>query len=155
MYNHQPADYSCPFCRLVRGEEDQINRREYVVYEDSATLAFVAPKWWVNNPGHLLIIPKIHSENLYDLPDDLLGAVYTTARKLAIALKATYHCAGISTRQHNEPAGNQDVWHFHVHLFPRYPNDNLYQNHTQQAWVGHNERLAFAHRLQAYFANQP
>lgn len=44
----------------------------------------------------------------------------------ALALKAALSCDGISTRQQNEPAGDQDVWHYHVHVFPRYADDGLY-----------------------------
>ena len=75
------------------------------------------------------------------LPDRALtpGAVATTdlalickpgyaraVRHTALAVKHAFGCSGISTRQHNEPDGNQDVWHYHVHVFPRYPNDGLY-----------------------------
>jgi len=41
-------------------------------------------------------------------------------------MKQAWKCDGVSTRQHNEPAGNQDVWHYHMHVFPRWDNDDLY-----------------------------
>jgi diadenosine tetraphosphate (Ap4A) HIT family hydrolase len=50
-------------------------------------------------------------------------AIYDLVRR--IAMRHTYGCDGISTRQHNEPAGYQDVWHFHLHVFPRYHGDVL------------------------------
>ena len=52
--------------------------------------------------------------------------IHETARRIALALKDAYSCDGISTRQHNEPGGNQEVWHYHVHVFPRYAGDGLY-----------------------------
>ncbi|MFA5932542.1 MAG: HIT family protein [Microgenomates group bacterium] len=132
MFNHEPSGYLCPFCKLAQGEEDEINKKEYIVYEDKNTLAYVSPKWWINNPGNVLVISKKHVENIYDTPDDLLCDVYLTVKKISIAVKKTYKCDGTSTRQHNEPAGGQDVWHFHVHVFPRYENDDLYKNHDKK-----------------------
>src|SRR5437867_311045 len=147
MYNHEPKEYSCPMCVLADGKEDEINKQEFVVYQDKHTLAYVSPKWWVDNPGHIMVIPKQHVENIYDITDQLLASVYQTAKKIAIALKQTYFCDGTSMRQHNEPAGNQDVWHFHVHVFPRYNNDKLYQNHDENRLVTDVERRVYAQKL--------
>jgi len=154
MHTHEPKDYDCPFCRLVRGQDDEINKQEYIVYQDDSTLAHISPKWWINNPGHVIVVPKKHVENIYNISDELLGDVYKTAKKIAIAIKETYQSDGTSMRQHNEPAGNQDVWHFHVHIFPRFANDELYKNHDNKRWVEHNERMEFAKRLKEYFSKQ-
>ncbi|WP_342215965.1 HIT family protein [Nocardia brasiliensis] len=54
-----------------------------------------------------------------------LTAVHDVVREIAVAMRATHRCDGVSTRQHNEPAGGQDVWHYHGHLFPRYHGDDL------------------------------
>lgn len=147
-----PDNYDCPFCRLVSGENDEVNTQDCVVYEDSQTIAFVSPKWWLKNEGHVLVIPKQHIENLFEISDELLAVVYRTVKKLAMAIKVTYPSDGISTRQHNEPAGNQDVWHFHVHVFPRYTGDNLYQNHLHVRWPEKVERVRFATMLREYLA---
>ncbi|HKC04851.1 MAG TPA: HIT domain-containing protein [Patescibacteria group bacterium] len=154
MYNHEPKDYDCPFCSLVLGQDDEINKQEYIVYQNDSTLAYVSPKWWINNPGHVLVVPKKHVENIYNIPDELLGDVYKTAKKIAIAIKETYESDGTSMRQHNEPAGNQDVWHFHVHVFPRFANDELYKNHDNKRWVEHAERMEFVKKLKRYFSRQ-
>ena len=74
-----------------------------------------------------LVIPIEHHENLYDLPIDLGSALQRAIRDTALAMKAAFGCDGVSTRQHNEPAGNQDVWHYHVHVFPRFHDDDLYR----------------------------
>ena len=152
MFNHEPASYKCPMCKLVRHEDDEINKAEYVVYEDEKTLAYIAPLWWVNNPGNVLVIPKEHVENIYNISDELLANVYKTAKKIAIAIRKSYPSEGTSTRQHNEPAGGQDVWHFHVHVFPRYTNDNLYKNQDSYEWVGAEKRMHFVNILKKYFS---
>jgi histidine triad (HIT) family protein len=151
IYSHEPPNYDCPFCKLISGQDDEINRRDHIVYQDENTLAYVSPQWWDNNPGHVLVVPKEHIENLYSISDEQLAAVYKTAKKMAIAIKEAYGCEGTSTRQHNEPAGNQTVFHLHVHVFPRYKNDQLYQNFKNSRWVNDEERMVFVNKLKAYF----
>jgi histidine triad (HIT) family protein len=101
--------------------------------------------------GHVLVIPKRHAENLYDIPDEDLAEVYNAVKKVAIAIRSTYNCDGTSTRQHNEPAGQQDVWHFHVHVFSRYEDDKPYQNHDQKAFIEAHLKDSYAEKLKAYF----
>ena len=86
-------------------------------------------------------------ENLYEIDDDLLGAVYATARRVAIALREAYGCDGTSTRQHNEAGAGQDVWHFHVHVFPRYAGDDLYTRDAEYRWASAGERAPYAAKL--------
>lgn len=100
----------------------------------------------------MLVIPNEHHENVYSIPDDQIAEVYKTAKKIAIAIRNTYECQGTSTRQHNEPAGNQDVWHFHVHVYPRYDEDHLYRNHDKKGFVDATARAPYAEKLKAYFA---
>ena len=64
-------------------------------------------------------------------------------------LKTAYRCEGTSTRQHNEPAGYQDVWHLHAHVFPRYPGDRLYERHEEKRWASPEERAPYAAKLRA------
>lgn len=150
MYNHQPVDYACPFCDFIAGNETEYKKFDDIVFENDQTLAFVAPKWWKRNPGHVIVIPKAHHENIYDIPDELLSEVYKTVKKISIAIRSTYKCYGTSTRQHNEPAGNQDVWHFHAHACPRYQNDQLYQNHDDKEFVSPDKRRPYADKLRNY-----
>jgi histidine triad (HIT) family protein len=146
---HAPPGYECPFCRLLRGSDTPLNAQADIVWQDEQTTALISPKWWASNHGHALVIPNVHVENLYEIDDDLLGRVYATVKRVAVGLKESYGCAGTSTRQHNEPAGNQDVWHLHVHVFPRYDGDRLYQRHEEQRWTTPEERLPYAEKLRA------
>ncbi len=98
-----------------------------------------------------MVVPNVHVENMYGLDRELAGDVHETARRIALAMKIAYGCDGVSTRQHNEPAGYQDVWHFHVHVFPRYDGDRLYARHAESRWTTPDERAPYSERLRAYF----
>lgn len=154
MYNHAPQDYKCPFCILSKGVETEYNSAIDIVWEDKNTIAFVSPKWWINNPANVLDIPKEHFENIYDIPEDILADVYKTAKKIALAIKESYPSEGTSMRQHNEPDGGQDVWHFHVHVFPRYKNDRLYQNHDNKRFVKKEEKQEYVKKLKQHLAEK-
>ena len=149
MTSHAPAGYICPFCGLVRGIEDQhvLSTSSDIVYRDDTLTAFISSGQWPRNQGHVLIIPNAHFENLYDLPDSYGEPILRLTRRLALAMKAEYGCTGVSTRQHNEPDGNQDVWHYHVHLFPRYRDDGLYV--SAREFMLPERRAEFASRLRA------
>jgi histidine triad (HIT) family protein len=64
-------------------------------------------------------------------------------------MRAAYGCEGTSIRQHNEPAGGQDVWHLHVHVLPRHDGDRLYERHREGAYAGPDARAEYADRLAA------
>lgn len=149
MWRHEPDGYDCPFCRLQRGIHNDRNQPGDVVAVTELAYARIAPKWWPANPGAALVIPRDHHENLYDLPRDAGHAVWDLVRDVATAMRRSYGCHGTSIRQHNEPAGNQDVWHLHVHVFPRYEGDRLYLRHHEARWVPQEERVTFADRIAA------
>ena len=77
---------------------------------------------------------------------------FQIARRIAIAFKETYGCDGTSTRQHNEPGGNQEVWHYHVHVFPRYEGDGLYGARRRRTTP--DERLVYADRLRSWLSDR-
>jgi histidine triad (HIT) family protein len=101
------------------------------------------------NVGNVLVVPRAHHENLYDVPDELLARVAILAKQVAVAMKQAYGCHGTSLRQHNEPAGGHDVWHYHVHVFPRWAGDALYRRHDEHRYVPVDERQTYAGRLRA------
>lgn len=145
--SHEPSGYRCPFCNYAAVGGDARVGQEHVVERTETTMTYVSPKWWPNNDGNLLVIPRTHHENLYSLPDELGGPLQRAVRRAALALKDAYDCHGVSTRQHNEPAGNQDVWHYHVHVFPRYAEDGLYGSRGQ--WAERDAMTARARRVRA------
>lgn len=152
MYNHAPDDYVCPFCLLVQGIENEhvCSRQADLVYHDDTITALIGSHQWPNNPGNTIIIPNEHFENIYDLPVHYAARIHELARALALAMKAIYACDGVSTRQHNEPAGNQDVWHYHLHVTPRYTGDGFYG--SQRALMPADERAKHAQKLRAQLA---
>jgi histidine triad (HIT) family protein len=147
--SHAPTQYDCPFCKIVTGGSTSVSSRDDVVYQDDAVTAFVASEWWPNNPGAVLVVTNQHVENLYLLPDDLGGRISRACRMVALAMKDAYGCPGTSTRQHNEPTGGQDVWHYHQHVFPRYTDDRLYQLTEQRAPAPAEQRTAHAQALRS------
>jgi len=151
MFTHAPPGYRCPFCHLLSGADSAVNSQDDIVRRGGLATALISPRWWPNNHGHVLVIPNAHHESLYDLPEPQGHAVHDLVREIAIAIRSTYGCDGTSTRQHNEPAGNQDVWHYHVHVFPRYAGDQLYASRPYPDFVPPEQRRPYAERLRQYF----
>lgn len=147
MYNHEPPEYLCPFCLLVQGREGMESplKRTDIIFQTEEIMAFMATRKHPNNPGHVLIIPNLHFENLYDLPLALLTKIHSLSRDVSLAMKATYQCDGILLRQHNEPAGDQHIWHYHLHVIPRYQNDDFHN--AQKIPFEAGERAEYAEKL--------
>jgi histidine triad (HIT) family protein len=155
MYSHEPKNYICPMCLVVEGIENEHNKTKGadVFYRDDKITAFVSTHWWPNNPGNILIITNDHIENIYDLTSELSDHIHRFEKKVALAIKEVYKCDGISSRQHNEPAGNQEIWHYHLHVFPRYKDDRLYECHKEKRFTNPQERTAYAEKLKQYLAD--
>jgi len=153
MYNHAPDNYICPFCLLVRGVENEhvYSKQTDIVHQNDVATALISAHQWPNNHGHVIIIPNEHFENIYDLPIQLASKIHELAKDVALAMKVVYLCDGISTRQHNEPSGNQDVWHYHLHVFPRYSNDGLYA--SRRKLMNPDKRAEYARRLKTQLRN--
>ncbi|MCZ4567710.1 HIT family protein [Rhodococcus erythropolis] len=150
--HHEPPGYRCPFCRYALGEFDEYNASTDLVARTENVIARISPKWWPDNPGHVLVSPIEHFENLYTLPTSVGHSVFDLVQAVAVAIREEYGCDGVSTRQHNEPAGNQDVWHHHVHVFPRYEDDRLYSRHGEAAYVSPQARAPYGALLRARFS---
>jgi histidine triad (HIT) family protein len=108
----------CVFCRIVAREIPAT-----VVLEDEHTLAFM--DLGQVNPGHVLVAVKAHAENLYALSDGQAGAVLRSAARVARAIRDAFGPEGLSVYQANGKAAGQTVFHFHVHLVPRYEGDGM------------------------------
>jgi histidine triad (HIT) family protein len=101
------------FGKILRGELPA-----HKVYEDADTLAImdIMPR----ADGHVLVIPKAASRNVFDASADALKAVALTTQTLARAVKAAFDADGVTIQQFNEAAGGQVVFHLHVHVMPRH-----------------------------------
>jgi histidine triad (HIT) family protein len=154
MYNHAPSDYICPFCLLVQSKESDNNQlmSTDIVFQNADVIAFMATRKYPSNQGHVLIVPNEHFENIYDLPLDVSAKVHALSRDVALAMKSEYKCDGIMLRQHNEPAGDQNIWHYHLHVIPRYENDGFHN--SPRLPFDANERAQYANKLKNWFGKQ-
>ena len=108
----------CLFCKIIAGELPSTP-----VYEDEEYKVILDV-----NPaarGHVIIIPKKHAANIFELEDEEAAKVFPIAKKIAAALRKTYHCDGINILQNNGEAAGQTVFHLHVHVVPRYYGDDV------------------------------
>ncbi len=108
----------CIFCQIVGGTSPAA-----IVYEDDVTLAFMD----INpaNPGHVLVIPKRHAKDLFEVDDDDACRVMRTVRRVAQAIDQALRPDGLNLIQANRPAAFQSVFHYHVHVIPRWHADGL------------------------------
>lgn len=110
-------DENCIFCKLANGEIPTAT-----VYEDEYLRAIMdaAPA----NKGHIIILPKSHAANIYEIEDEYVSRAFVLAKKLAVALKKLTGCDSVNILQNNGEAAGQTVFHFHVHVIPRFKDDD-------------------------------
>ena len=106
----------CLFCKIVKGEIPSEK-----VYEDEYSYAFLDIR--PVNPGHVLLVPKQHFANLYEMSDDVLANLAPTIKKLGIAIKKAVGADGINVGMNNDSAAGQLVFHAHIHIMPRHKGD--------------------------------
>jgi histidine triad (HIT) family protein len=106
------------FTRIIRGELPAAR-----VYEDEHTFAFMDAGQV--NPGHVIVATRRQLETILDLDDELAGALFRTAARVARAVEAAFRPEGITVLQANRPAGWQTVPHVHLHVLPRYRGDGV------------------------------
>jgi histidine triad (HIT) family protein len=111
-------DPDCIFCKILDGELPG-----QLVQEDEHTAAFMDINPWTR--GHLVVIPKNHSRNLFEVQDEDLAQTMAAAKRLAIRMRERLGCDGINLLNSAERAAWQTIWHFHVHVIPRYDGDPL------------------------------
>ena len=108
----------CIFCSILAGDMPG-----EVVQEDEHTVAFMDIQPWTR--GHAVVIPRRHVKNLYEIEDDELARVNTAGRRLALRMRDNLGADGINLLNSTEPAAWQTIFHFHLHVIPRYENDPL------------------------------
>lgn len=109
-------DDNCIFCKIAAGEIPS-----KTLYEDDQfrVILDLAPA----AKGHALILPKDHYANLYELPDETAGDAMKLAKKMATVMTEKLGCQGFNLVQNNGELAGQTVFHFHMHLIPRYEDD--------------------------------
>ena len=152
MFNHAPANYKCPICLGVQGieSEDTLLRRSDLVYKDESTSVFINSFFIGKNEGHLIVVPNVHFEHIYDLPPMILHSIMNTARNFTEIMRKAYQCEGITLLQNNEPAGGQHAFHFHLHIFPRYTDDKIYHHMMNKRLAAPEERKKYAEKIKKY-----
>ena len=115
--DHSPAG-ECIFCKLVQGEIPSAK-----VYEDDLTIAFMDIGQATR--GHVLVASKRHAVNLLELTPEEAGAVMQTAQRVAAAVNQAFDPDGINLFQANGAPAGQTVFHFHLHVLPRFEGDGL------------------------------
>lgn len=116
----------CVFCKVLKGELEAS-----VVYEDDEVLAFMD----INpvNEGHVLIIPRDHVSHMNDLDDALLGHMAKIAGKIAKAIRrSAIRCEGMNLFLADDEVAGQEVFHAHLHVFPRFKDDGFGLKHDPQ-----------------------
>ncbi len=109
-------DDTCIFCKIAAGEIPS-----KTLYEDGEfrVILDLGPA----TKGHALILPKNHYRNLFELPQDQAEKAIVLAKKMALQMRDKLHCDGFNLVQNNEEVAGQTVFHFHMHLIPRYKGD--------------------------------
>jgi len=116
----------CIFCNIVNGEIPS-----FKIFEDEDVLAFLDV-----NPvtrGHCLVIPKMHFESIFDIPEELLQKVIVSGKNISKKIKDVLQPDGIRLSQSNGEVAGQAIFHFHLHVIPRYKNDGLSMDHHTTA----------------------
>ncbi len=107
---------NCVFCNLANGIWDSAT-----LYEDDdfRVILDLGPA----SRGHALILPKAHYANIYEIPEELAAKAIVLAKKMAGIMTEALGCDGFNIVQNNGEAAGQTVFHFHMHLIPRYKDD--------------------------------
>jgi histidine triad (HIT) family protein len=124
------------FLKIIRGEVPS-----HKVYEDEFTFAFLDIN--PHNKGHVLVVPKTHFRNVFDIDEETFCALMKTVKKLAPAVQKATGAEGINIGMNNEKAAGQIVFHAHVHIIPRFEDDQIYQPAKYMKYAeGEMEKIA-------------
>jgi histidine triad (HIT) family protein len=112
------ADDDCIFCAIAKGEGPAT-----IVDETDDTVAFMDIHPWTR--GHLLVIPREHYENIHEIPEETLAQVTAGAKRMAKRVRDNLDADGVNLLNSAGRAAWQTVFHFHMHVIPRYDDDPL------------------------------
>lgn len=131
----------CIFCKIIVGEIPS-----NTIYEDENFKVFldISPA----TRGHAVLIPKKHVENIYELEDEIASKALIVASKVAKAMKEELQCEGLNLLQNNGEVAGQTVFHFHIHLIPRYVHDTVHFNWKAEGYK-EGEAVEIAQAIQS------
>ncbi|MCA1624217.1 MAG: HIT family protein [Acidobacteria bacterium] len=109
----------CIFCKISNGQAPAS-----FVYEDEYVFGIMSLDQ--PNPYKVLVIPRVHIENIYDLSESEAARIFQVTVKVARAIREASGCDGLNLVQSNGRAGQQEVFHFHLHLIPRFLGDDIF-----------------------------
>jgi len=111
-------DENCIFCKIANGEIPSAT-----IYEDDMfrVILDINPA----SKGHALILPKEHYANIFEVPEETAARSIILARKIMTKMKDVVRCDGYNLLQNNGPSAGQTVFHYHVHMIPRFEGDNI------------------------------
>ncbi|EIJ81957.1 histidine triad (HIT) protein [Bacillus methanolicus PB1] len=119
----------CIFCKIVNGEIPSAK-----VYENEHVLAFLDISQVTE--GHTLVIPKIHKENVYELTPEIARNLFEVVPEISNAIKKAYNPAGMNLVNNNGETAGQTVFHYHIHIIPRYGKGDgfgaVWKTHTSE-----------------------
>lgn len=114
----------CIFCKIINKEIPG-----QILFENEHVLAFLDISQ--TTKGHTLVIPKKHAEDVFSMSEEDMCHIFSVVPKLANALKTTFNADGMNIVNNNKPVAGQTVFHYHVHLIPRYSTEDSFQiNYT-------------------------
>jgi len=108
----------CIFCKIINKEIPA-----YILYEDDDFIVIL--DIMQTTKGHTLVIPKRHSENIFELDQNTVSNIFPLVQKIAVRLKERLPLNGLNILNNNGEKAGQTVMHYHIHLIPRYSNDNF------------------------------
>ncbi|HZW68440.1 MAG TPA: HIT family protein [Pseudogracilibacillus sp.] len=120
----------CLFCSIIDGKLPAAK-----VYEDDHVYAFLDISQVTE--GHTLVVPKAHVQDIYEMPEEIASNLFSPVPKIASAIKKAYKASGINILNNNEVAAGQSVFHIHLHLLPRYGNDDGFD----VKWITRNNQF--------------
>ena len=152
MHTHTSTSYICPICPAVHGLETEHTwiKQADIIFRDEYVMVFIGSKFIQGHEGYPLVVPVQHFENIYDIPESIIGSIAAMTKKMATAVKDTFECDGITIVQNNEPAGDQHAFHYHVHIVPRFHDDVFHNVFMKGEKSSPEERIPYAERLRAY-----
>lgn len=130
----------CIFCKIIKGEIPS-----FTVYEDEDFKVILDR--FPAAPGHVLIIPKVHYSDMFELSEEAAAKLYPLAKKIAERVKEVTGSEGINIVQNNGEVAGQSVYHFHLHIIPRKMGDGIILNKSSNMDTTIEELEAIWHKL--------